>query len=67
MSEMNIGMKNALILLGPRSRKTSCCSSNVLRPPIPLPMITPTRSGSYIAGSVNPASLIACADAAMAY
>jgi hypothetical protein len=36
-------------------------------PPIPLPTITPNRSGSSESGaSSSPASRIACTDAAMA-
>ena len=46
MSGMNIGMKNAEIFPGPRSRYTSCCASNTFSPPMPEPMITPVFSGS---------------------
>ena len=68
MSAMNIGMKNGLILLAPRSRYWSCCSSKLLRPPMPLPRITPVRSeSSPLNTSPSPASVIAWKALAMAY
>ena len=39
-------LKKGEIFEGPRSLYTSCCSSNDRKPPIPLPMMTPVRSGS---------------------
>ena len=44
MSGIIIGMRNGLTRLGPRSIRTRACCSSVLMPPMPEPMITPTRS-----------------------
>ena len=41
-----IGMKNGLTRPGPFSTRFACCSSKVSMPPMPEPMITPTRSRS---------------------
>ena len=47
MLMMIMGTKNALTRPGPRSSSTWCCSSQVRAPPIPDPMITPTRSALW--------------------
>ena len=44
---------------GPVVKYTRHCSSNVAIPPMPEPMITPVRSGTYPVPSPNPASCIA--------
>ena len=67
MSGMNMGTKNGLTRPGPRSIMVRAWSSNVLIPPIPLPMITPTRFGSAGArSSPSPACCTACTETAMA-
>jgi len=67
MSPMNIGTKKGEIRPGPSCISTVCCASKVSIPPIPEPMITPSRSGSYPVPSPSPASCIACTAAAIAY
>src|SRR5579864_188864 len=65
MLMMIIGTKNALTRPGPRSSNTWCCSSQVLAPPIPEPMITPTRS-AFCGVIAKPASSNASRVAAIA-
>ena len=66
-----MGIRNGLILEGPRSMRTLHCSSIVRMPPIPLPTQTPTLFGSTPAHSSSlmpsPASFKASSPAAMAY
>jgi len=57
------GMKNGETLRGPPSTSTLCVSSISGRPPMPAPMLTPTRVGSA-SGVSNPASLTASIPAA---
>src|SRR5688500_1937626 len=67
MSEMNMGTKNGDTRLGPFSSSRPCCSSKVWMPPIPLPTITPKRSGSTPSRcSSSPASRMACTAVPMA-
>ena len=64
---MNIGTKNGETRSGPFSRYTWHCSSKVASPPVPLPMITPTRFKSTWSHDLSrQASFTACAAAAIA-
>ena len=65
MLEMIIGMKNTETLEGPFSIYLVCSWWMVLNPPMPLPMITPTRKGSRSSNLV-PTSSMAILAAAMA-
>ena len=60
-----IGMRKGLTRPGPLFKRISYCVSMVLRPPMPLPTMTPTRCGSRLSG-FNPASFAAIFEAAMA-
>jgi hypothetical protein len=59
------GMKNGEMRPGPRSSSTVCMASMSGRPPIPEPMITPTRSALAEVTS-SPESAMAKSAAAMA-
>ena len=50
---------------GPRSRSTSCCSSSEPRPPIPVPITQPIRSG-VVAAARRPSRRCASASSAAA-
>ena len=60
-----MGIMKGETFFGPRSLRMVCCSSRVLRPPIPEPTRTPARSRSIEACS-RPASLQASPAAAIA-
>ena len=53
------GIPSGDILAGPRSRSTSCWSSIVWIPPIPVARMQPSRIGSYGRSPSQPASAIA--------
>ena len=55
---MSIGITNGESRPGPFCRSTVCCASSVARPPMPLPIMQPKRSG-FATGAVMPASSIA--------
>ncbi len=61
-----IGMKKGLTRPGPFSSMMRCCASRVWIPPMPVPMMTPARSGSGMPPS-NPESTMAWCAAARAY
>ena len=65
MLTMIIVAKKGLTRPGPRSSSTRCCSSQVAAPPIPDPMITPTRS-AFRGVIAKPESSSASRDAASA-
>ncbi len=54
LSEIIIGTRKGLTRSGPRSRRTSACSSSVPMPPIPVPIRMPTRS-RFDSSTVKPA------------
>ena len=56
-----IGTKNGLTRSGPFSRYSLTCSSSVMSPPMPVPVMTPPRAGSTPG---SPASASASAAAA---
>jgi len=51
-----IGMKKGLTRRGPRSSRMLYCSSQLPRPPMPEPTMTPVRSGSAFSPMRMPAS-----------
>ena len=53
------GIPSGDIRAGPRSRSTSCWSSIVWMPPIPVARMQPSRIGSYGSSPSQPASAIA--------
>src|SRR5262245_56734759 len=55
---MSFGITNGLMRLGPSFMRRVCCSSYSLRPPMPLPIMTPERVRSSLAKS-SPLSLTA--------
>src|SRR5207302_7269086 len=61
------GTVNGLIFDGPRSSRTLCCVSSVSIPPMPEPMMTPTRSRSNGTLPSHPAFSTASTAAATAY
>ncbi len=63
--EIIIGTKSGCIALGPLSCTRLNCASSVSMPPIPLPRMTPKRSGSA-SSAASPASAMASMEATIA-